>query len=183
MAQRTPAIVIVLLIVLALVVGGLGTIALLSGSAAAGPREDLAKLCDGYWQGHLRMHPVAATSIGDKRYDDRLEDISPAGKAQETKRLEGVLARARAIDENPLDSARRLDHRALIEEVEGRLDEMSCEFEQWSVDPTNGPQNELINLADYTVIETPQDGDRFVARCRAMGRYLDDHIANLTVGL
>ena len=172
MASRTPAVMIALL----LVASGAST-------AAAGPREDLAKLCDEYWQGHLRAHPVAATAIGDKRYDDRLEDITPAGRAQEKKRLEGVLARARALDENALDPARRLDRRALIEEVSGRLDEISCEFEQWVVDAMNGPQTELVNLADYTVIESPQDGARYVTRCRAMGRYLDDHAANLAVGL
>jgi len=151
--------------------------------AAAGPREDLARLCDEYWQGHLRAHPVAATAIGDKRYDDRLEDISPAGRAKEKARLEDVLKRARAIDEGALDSARRLDRRALIEDVGGQLDAISCEFEEWAVDPMNGPQTELVNLADYTVIESPEDGNRFVARCRAMGRYLDDHAASLARGL
>ena len=169
MVPRTPAVVITLLLAVS--------------DVGAGPREDLARLCDEYWQGHLKAHPVAATAIGDRRYDDRLEDITPAGLAKEKTRLEDVLRRARAIDERALDTARRLDRRALIEDVSGQLDAMSCGFEDWVVDPMNGPQTELVNLADYTVIQSPEDAARYVTRCKAMARYLDAHSANLARGL
>jgi uncharacterized protein (DUF885 family) len=51
------------------------------------------------------------------------------------------------------------------------------------VDPLGGPQVEFFNLADYTVIETPEDARKFVLRCRAMGKSIDDHVANLRSGL
>ena len=56
-------------------------------SDAATASRDLAKLCDEYWQGYLRAYPTTATSLGDKRYDDRLDDVTPAGIASETRRL------------------------------------------------------------------------------------------------
>ena len=77
MVPRTSAVVITLLLAVS--------------DVGAGPIEDLARLCDEYWQGHLKAHPVAATTIGDRRYDDRLEDITPAGLAKEKARLEDVL--------------------------------------------------------------------------------------------
>src|SRR5437879_3628696 len=58
--------------------------------------EALAKLCDEYWQGYLESHPTTATSLGDRRYDDRLEDISLAGQQREDKRDAALLARVRA---------------------------------------------------------------------------------------
>src|SRR5262245_16584811 len=149
----------------------------------AGPSDDLAKLASDYWEGALRANPTMATSIGDRRYDDRLDDISPAGRAADRKRLEEVLARAKAIDAKALSGPDQVTLGALIEEVGGSLDRMSCGFEQWVVDPLGGPQVDFMNFADYTVIDSPADAAHYVARCRAMGKYMDDHIANLESGL
>src|SRR5262249_37808210 len=143
----------------------------------------LAKLCDEYWQGYLAAHPTSATSLGDTRYDDRLNDITPAGIEKEKTRLDDVLTRARAIDEKSLTPADRLTRTALITEVQGQLAEVSCGFEEWVVDPLGGPQVEFMSLADYTTIVAPADADKFVRRIWAMGGYLEDHVRNLERGL
>ena len=152
-------------------------------TARCAPSPELAKLCDEYWQGSLRANPTYATSIGERRFDALLPDITPAGIDRERKRLEGVLARARALESAKLGGPDRLNRSVLIETVEDHLADLSCHFEDWVVDPLGGPQVEFFNLADYTVIQTPEDAQRFVARCRAMGKYMDDHIANLRSGL
>ena len=167
----------------------LGLTLLMTGSSGGAARvsadsaKHLAKLCDAYWQGYLKTHPTYATSIGDRRFDDRLEDIRPAAIAREQRRLEDVLARARAIDEKALSPAERVTRAALIEEVSGQIAQLSCHFEDWVVDPLGGPQVGFMNLADYTTIATPRDAARYVARVGAMGRTLDAHIANLRAGL
>src|SRR2546421_4019779 len=66
-------------------------------TARCAPSPELAKLCDEYWQGSLRANPTYATSIGERRFDALLPDITPAGIDRERKRLEGVLARARSL--------------------------------------------------------------------------------------
>ena len=71
-------------------------------SHAASASQALMKLCDDYWQGYLEANPTVATGLGDKRYDDRLGDIAPAGIAKEERRLQNALARARAIEEAAL---------------------------------------------------------------------------------
>jgi uncharacterized protein (DUF885 family) len=149
----------------------------------SGPALALAALCDEYWQGALESSPTLATSVGDTRYDDRLPDISPAGVAKETARLEHVLERARAIDEGALLAKDRLTRTALITEVDGELAQLSCTFQEWTVDPLGGPQVELMSLADYTIIETPGDAAKYVKRMRASAGYLDDQVANLRTGL
>src|SRR6266850_224945 len=154
-----------------------------TGAAASAASLDLAALCDEYWQGFLQVYPTFATSLGDKRYDDRLDDITPAGIAKETRRLESALARVRAIDIGSLSAGERLTRTALITEVEDQLAWISCKFWEWSVDPRTGPQVEFMNLPDYTTIDSPEDAASFVKRCRAMGQYLDDGVANLRSGL
>ena len=152
-------------------------------SQAAGSSAPLAKLCDEYWQGYLAANPTTATSVGDTRYDDRLGDITPAGIAKEKARLEGVLAKAQAIEEKSLTPADRLTRTALITEVQGQLAQVSCGFEEWVVDPLGGPQVEFMSLPDYTTIATPADAAKFVKRVWAMERYFGAHIDNLERGL
>jgi len=152
-------------------------------AARSAPDPELAKLCDEYWQGMMRANPTYATSIGDRRFDDQLPDITPAGIERDRKRMEDELARARAFDPAKLDGVDRLNRSALVEALEGHLANLSCHFEDWVVDPLGGPQVEFFNLGDYTVVETPEDARKFVLRCRAMGKYMDDHVANLRSGL
>ncbi len=162
-----------------LLLGGL----LRVGPAAASPAEDLAALCSGYWEGHLRANPTTATSLGDRRFDDRLRDITPEGRAADSARLEAVIARARQIDPAALPAADRITRGMLIETVGSDLAVLSCALEEWVVSPLRGPQVGLLSISDYTVIETREDVERFLARCRAMGPYMDAHIANLRRGL
>ena len=40
------------------------------------------RLADRFWEAVLEDSPTTATMYGDERYDDRLEDPSPEGRAQ-----------------------------------------------------------------------------------------------------
>jgi uncharacterized protein (DUF885 family) len=152
-------------------------------TGASTPADDLARLCDEYWQGTLRAQPTLATSLGDKRYDDRLADNSPSGIARQEKRLQGVLDRVLALRESDLSTPDRLTRSLLAQEVRDQLATLSCRFHEWVVDPLGGPQVDFMNLPDVTRIESPADGANFVKRVRAMVRYLDQHVGNLRTGM
>src|SRR5262245_2767837 len=81
-------------------------------SVHAGPAQDLATLCDDYWEGHLKANPRSATAMGDHRWDDRWEDISPAGVAANKARLTAVLERAKKIPDAGMSAADRLTRSA-----------------------------------------------------------------------
>ena len=151
--------------------------------APAAPAEDLAKLCDEFWQGFLSAHPTFATQMGDHRFDAMLEDNSPTSGERERTRIAAVRARAFAIDEKSLSPADRVSRLALVEETRNQLDEMDCHFEDWVVDPRSGPQTDWLSLPDLTAIYTPGDAANYVARVRKMGPSIDMTIANLTRGL
>jgi len=152
-------------------------------AATAAASRALSKLCDEFWQGWLAANPTEATVLGDHRYDNRLEDITPAGIAREEARLRSVLARAQAIDEKGLTPAERVSRSALVLECQNELDESSCRLGEWVVDPRSGPPTDFMSLPDFTVIISPEDAANYVARCRAMGPFVDARIANLKVGL
>jgi len=170
-----------------LLIAGLG--AADGGSAAAaapatGSASDrLAKLADTYWQGRLAANPVGATSLGDRRYDDRLDDNTPAGIAKDRERLAAVLAQAKAIPGSELNEADQLTLHALTDEVEGELAQTDAHLEDWNVDPLNGPHLEFFNIESYQPIRSFAEGQAMVKRWRAMGPYLDQTVASWRHGL
>ncbi len=181
MLHRARYAVALLLIALSLPAGGLVVPA--HAAPATTPSERLAALSDEYWQGLMKAAPTWATTLGDRRYDDRLSDISPAGDEAELARRRDVLARAQAIDPAGLSSTERVTRGLLIEECETYIATQLCKFEEWVVDPLNGPQTDFLNLPDLTPLRNKREADDFVKRVRAIGPYVDQHIANLTRGL
>lgn len=134
-----------------------------------------------YWEGTMRAAPRWATQLGDHRFDDKLEDLTPAAKAGETARLGKLLeAIGRAA---PRDDGERLTLAALRIQVESDLDSLSCASEEWTVDPLEGPQVDLLDMVEYQEADTPEQAKAMVARWRAIGPYLDAFMANLRRGL
>ena len=147
---------------------------------AAGPASvELRALAEAFWEGFLRAHPTFATIMGDRRFDDRLEDLSPAARAAELARLEATLDGARAIDPAGLDGRDRVTRSMLIEEAEGQLGALRTQVDEWSLNPIDGPQSWLIDLVDYQPITTVEEGRAMVARWRATGRHIDQAIEGL----
>jgi uncharacterized protein (DUF885 family) len=150
--------------------------------ARADPSKALAALAGAYWVACLEDSPVFATAIGARGYDDRLSDITPAGRARWVKRLEDFLRRAESIPEARLSPEDGTTRSELVTSLATNLDEARCDLETWTVDPQSGPVVGFLNLESLQPATTPEDGRNLVRRWRAMGPYVDDHIANLRRG-
>jgi uncharacterized protein (DUF885 family) len=135
-----------------------------------------------YWQAHLRNNPLQATALGDRRYDDRLPDITPQAREQIARQYASFLQRARDIDEKHLSEREQLTRTALIIDIQAELEYSKCELEEWTVDPLEGPQVAFMNIESYQPIRTPAEGRAMATRWRAMEGFIDDHVANLRRG-
>jgi uncharacterized protein (DUF885 family) len=140
---------------------------------------DLASLADRFWDGFLRANPAFATVIGDRRFDDRLEDRSPEAMRSELDRLDYVVAAAAAIDPDALSPTERITRQMLIDEATGQATAIRTGMHEWTVDAMSGPQTTLLDLVEYQTIESPEDGARLVARWQAIGPFLDQVVADL----
>ncbi|MFQ5601537.1 MAG: DUF885 family protein, partial [Candidatus Krumholzibacteriia bacterium] len=143
----------------------------------------LAKLAREYWEAELRANPVHATSLGDRRYDHLLPDETPEARARERAHLTSLRERAAALDPASLSGAELIDRSMLLEVLDGRLAVLDCGFPDWVVDPLDGPQIFFQNIPSLQPVGTPAQARAMVQRWRAMGPYLDAHIANLRTGL
>ena len=139
----------------------------------------LRALADRFWDDYLETYPTWATVIGDRRFDDRLEDASPAANQARISWLDRVSAAASSIDPAGLTPLERVTRQMLVDESSGHAAALRTGMHDWTVDPLGGPTVSLLDLVDYQEVATPEDGRALVARYRAIGDYLDQVSANL----
>src|SRR6185437_1670804 len=148
-------------------------------AASAAASGELRSLADRFWDGYLAAYPTWATVIGDRRFDDRLEDASQEAIAGRIRWLDSIAAAAAALDLGALDGTERVTRQMLVDEARGQADALRTGVHEWTVDPLGGPTVGLLDLVDYQPIATPADGRALVARWRDVGRYLDQVTAGL----
>jgi uncharacterized protein (DUF885 family) len=148
-------------------------------AATAAASEELRSLADRFWEGYLAAYPTWATVIGDRRFDDRLEDVSQDAIAGRIRWLDGIADAAGALDPEAIDPIERVTRQMLMDEARGQGDVLRTGMYEWTVDPLGGPTVSLLDLVDYQPIRTPAEGRALVARWRDIGRYLDQVRAGL----
>ncbi|HEY8926494.1 MAG TPA: DUF885 domain-containing protein, partial [Polyangia bacterium] len=152
--------------------------------ARGGADSALAKIADDFWRAHLDFDPIDATLLGYHGYDDRMPDLSPAGRDREVRALDALRGRLQAgpreADLSPADQVTRA---LLLGEIESDLAIASCHLEDWVIDPRDGPPVAYLDLAGLQPVKTAADRAALLARWAAMATALDQRIANLRRGL
>ena len=143
----------------------------------------LASLASKYWQILIATEPLFATSLGDRRFDDKLADISPRGRERVEREYQSILDLALKLPEENLVVGEKVTRAALLVDLRSQLDHLSCHLEEWTIDPLSGPQVEFFNIESYQPVRTPIEGSAMVDRWLAMEPYLHDHTSNLRRGL
>src|SRR4051812_26418005 len=133
----------------------------------------LADLAQRVWDGHMAAHPVYATALGDRRFDDRLRANGPGAIEDDVRRLSSALDEARAIDATGLSAADRITHGALLDFLGHELDRLAGGLDAWNVDPLDGPQVAYLNVPSFQPVRTVQEGDALVTRWREIGPWID----------
>ncbi|NUS37523.1 MAG: DUF885 domain-containing protein [Lysobacter sp.] len=113
-----------------------GTHAAPAASVAVASTADarFADVSKRWLDGWMRLNPVAATQLGDHRFDDRIDDTSAAGRQQLVDFSRTLLAELDAIDAAKLSRANQVD--ALILRNQLRSDIWTMEtLQSWAWDP------------------------------------------------
>ena len=147
------------------------------------PNSALDQLAADYWDAFLERNPVQGTALGDHRYDDRLADITPAGKAAAERRLEELWGRVADLDTSGLTDEEALSVSALRHLIGAEQTFLEADPLAYTVDHMNGPQVAFLNVPSLQPLRDAGDGDAMLARWRAMGPWTDDLVANLRRGL
>lgn len=156
-----------------------------AGSAA------LATLFADYDAAYLELNPHDATSRGDRRFDDRLEDgISPAYLARENTVVTGFLKRLDAIDRAALSAREQVSADTFRFSLELLRDRHAGGFARaqslMPMSQFNGMHLELPQLGSGSGIqpfESADDHRRWLARAGQWPAWADQAIANMREGM
>jgi uncharacterized protein (DUF885 family) len=147
----------------------------------ASPVDDLA---DRFWESVLELNPTTATVYGDERYNDRLEDPSPAGRAKARELMERTKAAAEAISPDGLSVEERITRDMLIVIADQGLEEDDQGVHRLRVvDQIGGPQTLLPQVCQFQPADTPERFDKFVARLESYRDYMGANTDILREGL
>lgn len=142
----------------------------------------LRDLLTEHWEWSMASSPEWATSLGDRRFDDRLADNSREGLAAIRTANRRWLARALAIEEEHLAQADRTTRSIFIEQLEATIASEVCRFEEWSLSPRHNPVTQWNYLPQRHRVVTPNDGRNLVARYGQIARTIDNEIEHLRRG-
>jgi uncharacterized protein (DUF885 family) len=146
-------------------------------TTAAAPTA-LDRLSDAYWEAFLRRHPTLATALGDRRFDDRLEDYSAEANDAWRALLNGFERELADIGEDGDPTTRA----ALADALHVDRAFVDADVMAFNVDPMNGPQVELLNIPSYQPIRSSEEANALLERWRDIPRYLDQAAADLRRG-
>jgi uncharacterized protein (DUF885 family) len=145
--------------------------------------EALHQLAQDYWEGILRRNPTLATFYSDYRYNDRLPDVGPVGRAEEEADLRAVRARLEPLREAPLGVDDRITWEMLRLAVQAGLDGLRLRLDELAVDQLDGPQVWLPQLPLWHPTDTAEHVQQLIARYRAFGHYMEQYLDNLQDGV
>jgi uncharacterized protein (DUF885 family) len=157
-------------IVIAVFIAITGTTTAVTVQAAAA--DEFERLLQDAWEWQLREDPVFASSLGDRRYNDRWPDLSPEAIERREEAQRAFLARLAAVDSAGLDEAGRLNYDLFRRELQNDLDAYRFRNYLMPVSQRGGVQN-LETTAEGLRLATVEDYDDWLERMAAVDTYID----------
>jgi uncharacterized protein (DUF885 family) len=151
--------------------------------SSSAPADVLKQLAHEYWEGILKRNPTLATFFGDYRYNARLPDLGPAGRAEEEAELKKVLKRLEPLRDAPFETDDRITWDMLRLAIQQGLEALRLRLDEMAVDQMEGPQVWLPELLNWHPTDTPEHVEQLIARFRAFDGLMDQYLGNLRDGI
>jgi uncharacterized protein (DUF885 family) len=146
-------------------------------------RKALNEIFHDYWEDNLAHSPEFASSLGDKRYNDRISDYSVKAYNAGLAREQAFLMRLAAIDPTGLTDQEKISLNLLLRQF--TEDQEAAEFKEWEmpVNQLGGIQTTYPELVSQLTFTTAKDYDDWIARLRQVPKAFDQVTANMAIGI
>lgn len=150
------------------------------------PAEDagvrLHALFDREWEWELAESPLTASSIGDKRWNDRWDDLSLAALERRQKHRQEVLAEIDAFPRASLGPDDQVNYDVFRYQYRMNVEGYKYRYQLIRTDTYGGVQNSE-QVVDFLTFTSTKDYDDWLARLAAFPAYVDQNIALMREGL
>ncbi len=146
-------------------------------------RAALTGLFHEYWDANLEHSPEFASTIGDKRFNDRISDYSVKAENDWLATEQSYLMRLAAIDPTGLTDQEKISRELLMRQFGD--DQEAAEFKEWEmpVNQLGGIYSEYPQLVDELSFTTVKDYDDWTARLHSIPKAFDQVMTNMSIGI
>jgi len=146
-------------------------------------RKALNDLLAEQWEYNLRTSPIFASILGDKRWNDKIDDFSQKAIDDDLAESKKYLDRFSAIDTAGFPEQEALNKRLMVRDLAMKLE--GARFKMWEmpVSQNSGPQIDMPQLVSLLSFQSVKDYEDYIARLKAMPRYFDETVVQMRKGL
>lgn len=146
-------------------------------------RKALNDLLAEQWEYTLRTSPTFASMLGDKRWNDKLEDFSQKAIDDDLEQNRKFLARFEAIDTTGFPEQEVLNKTLMVRDLRMTLE--GARFKTWEmpVSQFSGVHIFLPQLVNLVSLKSVKDYDDYISRLKAMPRYMDENVIQMRKGV
>src|SRR6059058_2549761 len=145
-------------------------------------RKALNDLLAEQWEYRLRTSPLFASFLGDKRWNDKLDDFSQEAIDRDLQETQKFLTRFEAIDTSGFPEQEGLNKALIVRDLKLQLEEASFKPWEMPVDQQNGIQLLLPELVNVLSFQSVKDYEDYISRLTEMPRLLDQTIVQMRKG-
>jgi len=159
----------------------------LNSAQTVSPLEDRRKVLNDLlaeqWEYKLRTSPIMASFLGDKRWNDKLDDLSQESVDQDIQETQKFLARFEAIDATGFPEQEVLNKTLMVRDLKLQLE--GARFKPWEMPVTqeNGIQIGLPDLVTVLSFQSVKDYEDYISRLRQIPRALDQTTLQMRKGM
>jgi uncharacterized protein (DUF885 family) len=135
------------------------------------------------FESDMKSHPERATSYGDYRYNDRLDEYSLEAIGRQHAVDEEFLSRLKAIPTTGFAEQDVLSHQVLQRALEQRIDNYAFKEYEMPVNQMDGPHVHLADLPHAVPLDSVKHYEDYIARLKEIPRVFAETQAVLRAGM
>jgi uncharacterized protein (DUF885 family) len=146
-------------------------------------RKGLNDLLAERWEYTLRTSPTFASVLGDKRWNDKLDDFSQRAIDDDLEQTKLYLARFEAIDSAGFPEQEALNKSLMVRDLEMQLE--GARFKGWEmpVSQFGGVHIDLPQLVSILSFQDLKDYADYISRLRQIPRVFDENVIQMRKGM
>jgi uncharacterized protein (DUF885 family) len=146
-------------------------------------RKALNDLLHEQWEYTMRTSPLYASILGDKRYNDKVDDFSQAAIDDSLVQARNFLARFEAIDTTGFPEQEILNQRLMVRDLKMTLE--GARFKPWEmpVNQFSGIHIDAPQLVSLLSFQSVKDYEDYIERLQQIPRLFDQTVDQMRRGM
>ena len=146
-------------------------------------RKALNDLLHEQWEYTMKHSPIYASILGDKRYNDQLDDFSQKAIDEDLEETQRFLTRFEAIDSTGFPEQEVLNKLLMVRDL--KMDLEGARFKPWEmpVNQSSGIHIDVPQLVSVFSFGSVKDYEDYISRLKQLPRLFDQTVVQMRKGM